>query len=95
MKKLLLIIILSLLLSGNTYAQTKSDKKFEKDLKKISKYNGFVDNLEKIYLIDEITDNKNTLLAVYNYGIPLTKCFAEKQSNVNDMINFLNIISEN
>jgi predicted peptidase len=68
MKKLLLIITLSLLLSGNAYAQSKSDKKFEKDLKKISKDNGFVDNLRKVYSVDNISDKKNTILIVYTHG---------------------------
>ena len=68
MKKLLLIITLSLLLSGNAYAQSKSDKKFEKDLKKISKDNAFVDNLGKIYSVDTISDKKNTILIVYTHG---------------------------
>jgi len=88
MKKIL-IIILFILLNTNSFA----DKKFEKDLKKISKDNSFVDNLSEIYPIDIIPDKKNTLLIVYNHGIPLTECFAEKKSNVNDMINFLEQIN--
>jgi len=62
--KFIAIIIFSLLLSAQSFA----DKKFEKDLKKISKDSGFVDNLGKIYPIDEITDKKNTLIVVYNHG---------------------------
>jgi len=62
--KFLGIIIFSLLLSTQSFA----DKKFEKDLKKVSKYSGFVDNLGKIYPIDDITDKKNTLIVVYNHG---------------------------
>ena len=37
-------------------------------LKKVSKDSGFVDNLGKIYPIDDITDKKNTLIVVYNHG---------------------------
>ena len=62
--KFLAIIIFILLLSAQSFA----DKKFEKDLKKISKDSGFVDNLGKIYPIDDITDKKNTLIVVYNHG---------------------------
>ena len=62
--KFLAIIIFSLLLSAQSFA----DKKFEKDLKKISKDSGFVDNLGKIYPIDDIKDKKNTLIVVYNHG---------------------------
>ena len=47
------IIIFSLVLSTQSFA----DKKFEKDLKKISKDSGFVDNLRKIYPIENISDN--------------------------------------
>ena len=62
--KFLVIIIFSLLLSTQVFA----DKKFEKDLKKISKDNGFVDNLGKIYSVDNISDKKNTILIVYTHG---------------------------
>ena len=52
--KFLVIIIFSLLLSSQSFA----DKKFEKDLKKISIDNGFIDNLEKTYSVDTISDKK-------------------------------------
>ena len=66
--KFLEIIIFSLLLSTQVFADKKADKRFEKDLKKISKDNGFVDNLEKIYPVDNISDKKNTILIVYTHG---------------------------
>ena len=50
----ILIITLFVLLSTKSFA----DKKFEKDLKKISKDDGFVDNLGKIYTVDTISDKK-------------------------------------
>ncbi len=64
MKKLLGIVFLGLLLSGNAYA----DSKFDKELKKISKNNGFVDTKGKVYSKDQITDKKNTILIIYNHG---------------------------
>ena len=64
MKKLLAIVVLGLLLSGNAYA----DSKFDKELKKISKHNGFVDTKGKVYSKDQITDKKNTILIIYNHG---------------------------
>ena len=64
MKKLLVIVFLGLLLSGNAYA----DSKFDKELKKISKNNGFVDTKGKVYSKDQITDKKNTILIIYNHG---------------------------
>ena len=62
--KFLGIIIFSLLLSTQAFA----DKKFEKDLKKVSKGNGFVDDLGKIYPIDNISDKKSRILIVYTHG---------------------------
>ena len=55
---------LFILLNTSSFA----DKKFEKDLKKVSKDNGFVDNLGKIYPIDSISDKKNIILIVYTHG---------------------------
>jgi predicted peptidase len=62
--KFLGIIIFSLLLSTQAFA----DKKFEKDLKKVSKDNGFLDDLGKIYPIDNISDKKSRILIVYTHG---------------------------
>ena len=62
--KFLGIIIFSLLLSTQAFA----DKKFEKDLKKISKDNAFVDNLRMVYFVDDISNKKNTILIIYNHG---------------------------
>ena len=56
--KFLVIIIFSLLLSTQVFADKKAYKRFEKDLKKISKDNAFVDNLGKIYPVDNISDKK-------------------------------------
>ena len=53
--KLLRIIVFSLLLSTQVFADKKADKRFEKDLKKISKDNAFVDNLGKIYTVDNLS----------------------------------------
>ena len=64
MKKLLGILVLCLLLSVNAYA----DSKFDKELKKISKNNVFVDTKGKVYSKDQITDKKNTILIIYNHG---------------------------
>ena len=60
-KKFLGLITLGLLLSSQSFA----DKKFEKDLKKISIGNGFIDNLGNIYPIENISDKKNTILIIY------------------------------
>ena len=60
----ILIITLFVLLSTNSFA----DKKFEKDLKKVSKDNGFINNTGKIYPIENLPDKKNIILIVYTHG---------------------------
>ena len=60
----ILIIILFILISKNSFA----DKKFEKDLKKVSKDNGFINNTGKIYPIENISDKKNIILIMYTHG---------------------------
>ena len=63
MKKIILILSL-IFLTSNAY----SNSKFDKDLKKLSKDNGFVDNKGKVYSKEQITDKKNTILIIYNHG---------------------------
>jgi len=60
----ILITILFILLSTNSFA----DKKFEKDLKKVSKDNGFINNTGKIYPIENISNKKNIVLILYTHG---------------------------
>ena len=60
----ILILIIFLLINTNTHA----DKKFEKDLKKVSKDNGFINNTGKIYPIENLSDKKNIILIVYTHG---------------------------
>ena len=57
-------MVLGFLLSSNACA----DSKFDKELKKISKNNGFVDTKGKVYSDEQITDKKNTILIIYNHG---------------------------
>ena len=62
--KFLVITIFSLLISS----QSLADKKYKKDLKKISIDSGFIDNLGNIYPIENIYDKKNTILIIYTHG---------------------------
>ena len=72
----ILILIIFLLINTNTLA----DKKFEKDLKKISKDNAFIDNTGKIYSVDKIDNKENTILVIYTHGAmgdqKLDKCLS-------------------
>ena len=63
MKKILIFLFFIIFLT-NAY----SDSKFSKDLKKISKDNGFVDGKGKIYSAEEITDKKNTIFIIFIFG---------------------------
>ena len=63
MKKLLIILFFTIF-SSNVYA----DSKFDKDLKKVSKLNGFTDILGTIYPADQISNKENTILIIYNHG---------------------------
>jgi len=70
MKKILILILFVFL---NTHAF--ADKKFEKDLKKISKDSAFVDHEGKVYSDDKITNKEETILIIYthdkdNYNSP-------------------------
>ena len=58
------LLALFLLISTYCYADTK----FDKDLAKVSKDNGFVDNKGAVYPIEQISDKKNTLLIIFNHG---------------------------
>ena len=64
MKIFLGTLFLFLLIFTNCYA----DKKFDKDLKKVSKLNGFVDSKGAIYSIEQISNKENTILILYNHG---------------------------
>ena len=56
--KFLGIIIFSLLLSTQVFADKRADKRFEKDLKKVSKDNSFINSKGEVYEIEEISDKK-------------------------------------
>ena len=59
-----ILILLLVFSSTNSLANSK----FEKNLKKVSKDNGFIDNKGEIYSSEQITDKKNTILIIYNHG---------------------------
>ena len=73
----ILILILFLLLNTHVVA----DKKLLKDLKKVSKDNGFINNKGNIYPVESIKDKKNTILIIYSHGSnvdqKIDKCLSE------------------
>ena len=66
--KIKLILILLIFLNNFSFAQTKSEKRFERDLKKISKLNSFVDNKGNPYELDENINKDKTIILIYTHG---------------------------
>ena len=62
--KQILILIFFILINTNSFA----DKRFEKDLKKISKLNSFVNNKGEYYQINNSIDKDKTLILIYTHG---------------------------
>ena len=62
--KFLGIIIFGLLLSSQSFA----DKKFDKDLKILSKFNSFINNKGESYATDVKFDKDKTILIIYAHG---------------------------
>ena len=64
MNRILFFLCIFIFFTTNSH----SNSKFDKELKKLSKDNGFLDNKGKVYSIEQITDKKNTILIIYNHG---------------------------
>ena len=64
MSRILVFLCIFIFFTTSSY----SSLKFDKDLKKFSKDNGFVDNKGKVYSKEQINDKKNTILIIYNHG---------------------------
>ena len=62
--KQILILIIFLLINSNSFAY----KKFEKDLKKLSKFNSFIDNRGNPYQIEEGLNKDKTIILIYTHG---------------------------
>ena len=62
--KIKLILILLLFLNNFAFAKTKFEKRFEKDLNKISKLNSFVDNEGNPYELDENINKDKTIITI-------------------------------
>ena len=62
--KIILILFVFFLINSNAIA----NKKFEKDLKKISKLNSFVDYKGNPYELDENIDKDKTIILIYTHG---------------------------
>ena len=57
---------------GNILEPSKSTEvdisQFEKDLERVSKDSGFIDQEGKIYSQDQITDKSNSIIVIYSHG---------------------------
>ena len=66
--KIKLILIFLLFFYNFAFAKTKFEKRFEKDLNKISKLNSFVDNEGNPYELDENINKDKTIIIIYTHG---------------------------
>ena len=64
MNRILVFLCIFIFFTTNSH----SNSKFDKDLKKFSKDNGFIDNKGKVYPKNEVAEKKNTILIIYNHG---------------------------
>ena len=64
----ILTLIIFLLINTNSIADKKFEKRFEKNLNKISKLNYFVDNNGNPYELDENIDKDKTIILIYTHG---------------------------
>ena len=75
--KQIFVLIFFLLVNTNSFA----DNKFEKDLKKVSKDNAFIDNKGAIFSADKINNKEDTILVIYTHGAmgdqKLDKCLSK------------------
>ena len=62
--------MLFVLVSTLTYAkETKFEKRLQKDIKKLSRISGFIDNELKLYDEKTILDKKNTIIIICTKAI--------------------------
>ena len=69
--KVIKLILIFLIITFSNYSfskETKFEKRFQKDIKKLSRISGFIDDNLNLYSEDEITDRKNTIVIIYNHG---------------------------
>ena len=75
--KQIFVLIFFLLVNTNSFA----DNKFEKDLKKVSKDNAFIDNKGAIFSADKINNKEDIILVIYTHGAmgdqKLDKCLSK------------------
>ena len=63
------LILLFVVIPLNSYSkESKFEKRLQKDIKKLSKISGFIDNNSKSYSEDEISDRQNTIVIIWNHG---------------------------
>ena len=78
------LIILILSISTHVSAkETKFEKRLQKDIKKLSRISGFIDNNLKLYDEEEISDKKNTIVVIFNHGS--FSCDAQRSVTVVDV----------
>ena len=65
----LIFIFLIISFSNHSFSkENKFEKRIKKDIDKLSKVSGFIDNELKLYDEETILDKKNNIIIIYNHG---------------------------
>ena len=66
--KLIFVFFITNIFNQSFSEETKFEKKLKKDLKKLSKFNGFIDDNFKLYDENTIKDYKKSIVVIYSHG---------------------------
>ena len=66
--KLIFVFFITSIFNQSFSKETKFEKRLQKDIKKLSRISGFVDNESQLYDEETILDKKNTIIIIYNHG---------------------------
>ena len=66
--KLIFVFFITNIFNQSFSKETKFEKRLQKDINKLSKVSGFIDNELKLYDEETILDKKNTIIIMYNHG---------------------------
>ena len=66
--KLIFIFFITNIFNQSFSKETKFEKRLKKDIDKLSKISGFIDNELKLYDEELVIDKKNTIIIIYNHG---------------------------
>ena len=66
--KLIFVFFITNIFNQSFSEETKFEKKLKKDLKKLSKFTGFIDDNFKLYDENTINNFKKSIVVIYSHG---------------------------